>query len=70
MKFDWKNAVERAAWTAIQVPAAIAVVEAAAGGISLDRQLVMAGLVGFALSFAKTYGQERVEWLAAKRANR
>lgn len=69
MKFDWKNAVERAIWTSIQVPAAIAVVEAASGGVSVDRQMVMAGVVGFALSFAKTYGQERMEWLAARRVN-
>lgn len=71
---DWKNILERAAWTAVQAAvAAVPVAQLTAvilgGDVSSLQQLVLSGVsaaVGAALSFLKTVAQERLAQLGVQ----
>lgn len=62
--FNWPNVIERAAWTGIQVPAVQAIMDATQGRSVLDRDLIVAAALGFAVSALKTVGQERLAHLS------
>lgn len=64
---DWKNVIERALWTAAQTPGAVAVIDAISTKVEVpSRDLVLLGLIGFAISAIKTIGQERLAYLKAR----
>ena len=64
---DWKDILERALWTGIQTPAAVAVLDALDSTGSIPNMtLLKAGVVGFVLSAVKSIAADRVTVLRAR----
>ena len=69
-RFDWGNVIERAAWTALQVPSVLVVMDMLSESIELVTwDLVQGALWGIGISAIKTIGQERLRYLREGRAD-
>ncbi len=64
---NWKDILERALWTGIQTPAAVAVLNALDSTSTIpDLTLLKAGVIGFVLSAVKSIAADRLGVLRAK----
>ena len=64
---DWKDILERALWTGVEAPAAVAVVAwFDSTGTIPDKALLWTGVAGFGLAAVKSIAADRVAVLRAK----
>jgi hypothetical protein len=66
----WSDVIERALWTAIQAPAAVAIGDALAGGSVPDEVLIWSAAAGFLLSAVKSIAKDRLEYITSRQSGR
>lgn len=65
---DWKDTLERAVWTGLEAPAAVALFDVVNTSAEMPPGTLFAAAgLGFALAALKAVGKDRLAWLRAKR---
>lgn len=65
---DWKDTIERALWTGVQAPAAVAIFDWVDSSTEIPPETMLwAAGIGFVLSAVKSIGKDRLDYLRGKR---